>query len=540
MKWLTFSWKIGQIYGVEIRLHFSLFFSLIITYLLFHPTDFRGGLLALFWLIGFVLSVFLHEAGHAWAARRVKVEVKSILIWLLGGLTSLAHEPEKPLHRLLVYAAGPLVTLLLSFFFVAFYLVYIFSYALLPYETALEIIRFVQPFPMLFLSVAVLNIVLLLFNLLPIYPFDGGRILHALIESFLGKSNANLITMLVSIPILIGLIALGIYAHDYILLVSSIFIGLAIGTLNPHTRRWLDLGINYLFRRAGYYFLQRDYARAERYYTYKIEREPQQVDHYIARSVCYFWMLEKEKALADIEYALKIAPNNETVLLLRADSYILDKDYDAASDLIARTLELKPNWAPALMDRGSVLMKEGDFQRALDEFNKAIPLQSQVPFFYVDRSMAHFKLGNLQAAHNDQDSALSLSEEYALTRAEFNLQVYDGYLDWAEDYYARVLQKRPRSWYAYLGRGDAYRANNEHDKAISDYTRALEIKPREPRLYLSRGKSYQAKGQIEGALADFRQVLVVTDKMHVRRQAEELLKSLGRNAEANIVANADI
>ena len=540
MKWLTFSWKIGQIRGVEIRLHFSLFFSLIITYLLFRPTDFRGGLLALFWLIGFMLSVFLHEVGHAWAARLVKVEVKSIIIWLLGGLTSLAYEPEKSSHRLFIYAAGPLVTLFLFFFFVAFYLVYIFSYALLPYERALEIIRSVQPFPTLFLSVAVLNIVLLFFNLLPIYPLDGGRILHALIESFLGKSNANWITMLISTPILIGLIVLGIYAHDYTLLVSSVFIGLAIGTLNPRSRRWLDLAINYLFKRAGYYFLQRDYARAEQYYTYKIQHEPQRVEHYIARSVCYFWMLEKEKALADIEFALKIAPNNETVLLLYADSYSLDKNYDAALDLIAHILELKPNWAPAHMDRGSILMKKGDFQQALEEYGKAISLQSQTPFFYVDRSMAHFKLGNLQAAHTDQDSALSLSEEYALTRAEFNLQVYDGFLDWAEDYYARALQKRPRSWYAYLGRGDAYRVNNEHDKAISDYTRALEIKPREPRLYLSRGKSYQAKGQIEGAMADFRQVLAVTDKLHLRRQAEDLLKSLGRNTEVNIVVNADI
>jgi len=142
--------------------------------------------------------------------------------------------------------------------------------------------------------------------------------------------------------------------------------------------------------------------------------------------------------------------------------------------------------------------------------------------------MTYFKLGNVDAAHKDQDAALHISERDALIRAEFNLQAYEGYLDWAEDYYGRVLLRRPRSWYAYQGRGDAYRANNEYDKAITDYTKALDIHPREPRLYLGRGKSYRAKGEIDCATADFRQILAVTHKVHLQRQAEELLASLDR------------
>jgi tetratricopeptide (TPR) repeat protein len=529
MKLLTYSWKLGTLRGVEIRLHFSLLFSLIITYSLFHPTNFRGGLLAFCWLIGFVLSVFLHEVGHAWAARRVNVEVKSILLWLLGGLTFLEREPEKPFHRLFVYAAGPLATLVLSLLFAAVYLAYIFFYAFLPYETGLELLRFVEAFPTVFLSLAVLNIVLLVFNLLPVYPFDGGRIVHAFIESFFGKSNANLVTMLISTPILIGLIAFGIYVHDYVLLISSLFIALAIGTLNRRSLHWINLGLSYLIKRPGYYFLQGDYARAEPYYTRDIKREPQQVNHYIARALCYFFMLEREKACADVERALQIAPNNEVLLLLRADVYALEKNYEAALDLIAQVQALKPNWAHGHMDHGSVLMKTGSLQLALDEFNRAISLTSQIPLFYVERSIVYLKLGNLDLAHKDQDSALALSEKDALTRAEFALQAYEGCLDWAEDYYARALQKRPRSWYAYQGRADAYRINNEHEKAIADYTRALEINPKEPGLYLGRGKSYRAKGEIDCAVADFRQVSLVTNKIHLRRQAENLSASLAGN-----------
>src|SRR5258705_7488476 len=183
MKWLTLSWLVGRIRGMEIRFHFSILFSVIITYFLFRPVSLRAGLLALLWLIGFVLSVFLHELGYALAAKLVRVEVKSIVIWLLGGFTNLSREPEKPIHRLAIYAAGPFVTLLLGGL-----LFVVFSY------------RPLNPpvlWKSLFLSLAIVNISLFVVNILPVYPLDGGNILHALMELLFGKSNANLITMIV-------------------------------------------------------------------------------------------------------------------------------------------------------------------------------------------------------------------------------------------------------------------------------------------------------------------------------------------------------
>ena len=107
MKWLKLSWKIGHIWGVEIHLHFSMLFSIVVTYYIFRPTDLRDGLLALLSLIGFMLSIFLHELGHTLAAKFVKVEVKSIVLWLLGGFTLLSREPEKPSQRLFINFAGP-------------------------------------------------------------------------------------------------------------------------------------------------------------------------------------------------------------------------------------------------------------------------------------------------------------------------------------------------------------------------------------------------------------------------------------------------
>ncbi|MBL0343822.1 M50 family metallopeptidase [Candidatus Villigracilis affinis] len=204
---------------MDIRFHFSMIFSVLITYFIFRPIDFRSMVLALLWLIGFISCILLHELGHALAAKLAGVEVKSIIIWLLGGLTNLERKPEKPLHNLAISAAGPLVNLFLGFVFVA---VYILLYVFAPRGLEPELFIWVQTFIELSFSLALLNIILVVFNLLPIYPLDGGNIMHAVLDGLFGRSNADLITMLVSIPVLLGLIAFGLRTHDYLLLASCV------------------------------------------------------------------------------------------------------------------------------------------------------------------------------------------------------------------------------------------------------------------------------------------------------------------------------
>ncbi|MBK8618210.1 MAG: M50 family metallopeptidase [Anaerolineales bacterium] len=522
MKFLSSSLLLARIRGVDIRFHFSMLFTLPIAYFLFRPTDVREIIGALLWLIGFVLCIFLHEVGHAAAAQLAGVEVKSIVIWLLGGLTNFARKSEKPSHNLAISAAGPLVNMLLGFFCVLGYV--LLSILFLPFQRNAEIFIWGQTFINLFFSLAVVNIILIVFNLLPIYPLDGGNIMHAIMEMLFGKSNADWITLLISIPVLLALIIFGIVTRDYLLLASCILIGLAAGTLNRSFLRWLNLGINYLFKRSGYYYLQGDFERAIQYYTQDIEREPQQAMHYLARGACYLNTLQKERAIADVERALKLNPNSTLAMQLRGEIYAMDKEYDSALDLFTRAQAINPNWAVPYYDRGSVFLDQKEYPSALDELTKAISLSPQTWLFYLIRSIVHFKMGNLEAAHKDQDSALRLSEQESLVMVELNTIVYIDCLDWAEDYYARVLVKSPRSGYAYQGRADAYRVNNEHTKAIADYSRAIEILPKEARLYFGRGKSYLAINEKEKANADFQKIALLTDKLHLKRQAQELLK----------------
>jgi tetratricopeptide (TPR) repeat protein len=350
--------------------------------------------------------------------------------------------------------------------------------------------------------------------------------MHSMMEMFFGRSNADWITLLISIPVLLALIAFGLFTHDYLLLASCVLIGLAVGTLNRSFLRRLNLGLNYLFKRSGYHYLQGDYERAIQYYTQDIEREPQNANHYLARAACYLNILQKERAVSDAERALKLNPNSALALQLRGEIFAMDKDFDAALDLFARAQAINPHWAVPYFDRGSVLLDKKEFQSALAELDKAISLLPQFPLFFVMRSLTHFILGDIESSRKDQDAAMRLSEKDALVMSELNLQVYEGYLNWADDYYGRILTRNPRHALALQGYADACRANLEHLRAVELYTRAIDINPREARLHFGRGKSHFALNDSEKAKADFQQVIALTDKPHLKRQAEELLNKV--------------
>ena len=75
---------------------------------------------------------------------------------------------------------------------------------------------------------------------------------------------------------------------------------------------------------------------------------------------------------------------------------------------------------------------------------------------------------------------------------------------------------------------------NQHEKAIADYSRAIELIPKEPFLYLGRGKSYSAINDTKNAVADFQKAVTMADKLHLKRQAEELLNKLTVTLEVTV------
>ncbi|MFW5988440.1 MAG: site-2 protease family protein, partial [bacterium] len=175
---------IGKIFGIPIKIHIS--FLLIIPFLawvfgnniqqiaeytqisyqeLSLNPYFTGLILGLF----LFLSVLLHELSHSLVARSKGINIKDITLMLFGGVANMDELAEDPADEAKIAFSGPLMSLVLGFL-----LMFIFSF--LPE-------RFSEDLRLIFLYTGQLNIFLAIFNLLPAFPSDGGRILRAIIAT---------------------------------------------------------------------------------------------------------------------------------------------------------------------------------------------------------------------------------------------------------------------------------------------------------------------------------------------------------------------
>ena len=135
------------------------------------------------WLLGLVAalllfaSVLAHELGHSFVALAQGIQVKSITLFLFGGLATLEKESETPLQAFLVAIAGPLVSLILFG---------IFAFASVSLSLA-------APLKAIISLLASINLILALFNLIPGLPLDGGNILKSIVWKITGNPNKGVI-----------------------------------------------------------------------------------------------------------------------------------------------------------------------------------------------------------------------------------------------------------------------------------------------------------------------------------------------------------
>ncbi len=169
---------LGKIFGIPVGLDYTWFlifvlltWSLAVNYF---PSEFKNWPVAYYWIIGAVttimlfISVLLHELGHSVIALYYKVKVKQITLFLFGGISEIIGEPPKALAEFWIAAAGPIVSFLLA---LIFYL--------------MELIFFnVTSLYALFEYLAYINLALALFNLIPGFPLDGGRVLRSIVWGY--------------------------------------------------------------------------------------------------------------------------------------------------------------------------------------------------------------------------------------------------------------------------------------------------------------------------------------------------------------------
>jgi Zn-dependent protease len=159
------------------------------------------------------LIVLLHEFGHQLACRQVGGKTHDIVLWFLGGVAYVSP-PQRPGAQLWSIAAGPLVNVLL---------IPVFS-VLVSVTSHLDWYNSHPDAYELFHSIWWINVGLLIFNLLPIYPLDGGQILRSLLWFVFGRANSLLIASVLGFVGVAGLIALAIREHSQMMGLIIIFV----------------------------------------------------------------------------------------------------------------------------------------------------------------------------------------------------------------------------------------------------------------------------------------------------------------------------
>lgn len=213
------TFKLAKVAGIGLFIHWT--FSLLIAFIIF--INYRTGLNAvqILWSVVFVLCIFItvvmHEFGHALAAKNYGIQTKDITLLPIGGLARLDRMPEKPAEELIVAFAGPLVNIVLAILTGFFIKVPATAAAVAAQlSTGVNASNF-------FLHFLIVNIVLAVFNLIPAFPMDGGRVLRALLAFKFKRHVATRIAARIGQFIAIGFIILGFFSNPFL-----IFIGLFV------------------------------------------------------------------------------------------------------------------------------------------------------------------------------------------------------------------------------------------------------------------------------------------------------------------------
>lgn len=217
------SLDVGTFLGIPVKVHWT--FSLLLLFFLGYGFYLGADWMALLSLSSFILLMFvcviLHEYGHALAARRYGIQTLDIIISPIGGIARLQNLPNKPIQELIVAIAGPLVNLGIALLLFGITLTFLSETYIPTPDDAIELLA--TPYGFL-VSLIYINSILFVFNLIPAFPMDGGRILRAFLSMKYGKVKGTNIASIVGRTIAVGFIILGLYSQNVVLVLIGGFV----------------------------------------------------------------------------------------------------------------------------------------------------------------------------------------------------------------------------------------------------------------------------------------------------------------------------
>jgi Zn-dependent protease/predicted transcriptional regulator len=216
MRW---QWKLGRFAGIDVFVHAT--FLLIIGWVGYSHWLMHRDWLEVFKGVGFILALFgcvvLHEYGHALTARKFGIKTRDITLYPIGGVARLERMPDRPIEELWVALMGPAVNVVIA--------AILFAYLFLT-NGLVPVNELTVASGSFFERLLVVNIILVLFNLLPAFPMDGGRVLRALLAMRMEYVRATQIAANVGqgMAFLFGFI--GLFSNPFLLFIAFfVYIG---------------------------------------------------------------------------------------------------------------------------------------------------------------------------------------------------------------------------------------------------------------------------------------------------------------------------
>lgn len=211
--------KIARLFGIDVFVHWT--FSLLIAFIVFRGIRADYSPQELVWSVLFILLLFfivvLHELGHSLTARKFGIPTRNITLLPIGGVASLEKMPEEPKQELLVALAGPLVNVVLA--------IILYFFINIPSEEIL-IDKMSEPINPgnLLLYLFIVNIILAVFNMIPAFPMDGGRVLRALLSIKIKRHKATVIAARIGQVLAVFFIIGGFYGNPFLILIGLFII----------------------------------------------------------------------------------------------------------------------------------------------------------------------------------------------------------------------------------------------------------------------------------------------------------------------------
>lgn len=231
------SFRLFHLAGIDVFLHWSWFL------VAFYEIQGRSGYSSIVWNIAEYLALFgivlTHEFGHAFACRQVGGQANLILLWPFGGV-AYVNPPERPGATLWSIAAGPLVNVaLVPVLGVALFA----ARAMHLPDISLDAYRLLK-------MVLYIDIGLLVFNILPIYPLDGGQILRSLLWFVLGRGRSLMVATVLGLLGVVALVAYAAYSQSW--WTAAIAIYMLMNCWNGLQRSFKLMKLDKLARRQEY------------------------------------------------------------------------------------------------------------------------------------------------------------------------------------------------------------------------------------------------------------------------------------------------